>query len=230
MSEYWRIDLHTHTMWSKDCLMSFERILRLCERRGIDKIAITDHNTAEGALRMQQLAPDRVIVGEEIMTTKGELLAYFLQETVPAGLTPYETIRRLRDQGAVISVSHPLDRLRKGAWENADLLAIIDQVDALEVFNARCLYRADNEQALMLARQYGLACTAGSDAHSIPEYGRAMVTLRPFSSAGDFLAALREAEISGYVERYSPAYVHLSSKVAKWSKKLHLRRRWWDGG
>lgn len=230
MTPYWQIDLHSHTVWSKDCTMSFEQILRLCERRGVDKIAITDHNTADGALKMQQIAPERVIVGEEIMTTKGELLAYFVQESIPAGLTPHETIRRLRVQGAIISVSHPMDRLRKGAWQEADLLEIVDQIDAVEVFNARCLYPADNDRALAFARQHGLACTAGSDAHSLPEYGQAMVRVRPFDGAQDFLAALREADVASYVERLSPVYVHLSSKVAKWSKKLHLRKRMWDGG
>ncbi|MFN8375222.1 MAG: PHP domain-containing protein [Anaerolineae bacterium] len=104
----WNVDLHSHTKWSKDCLTEFEEIIKLAPKRGIDRIAITDHNTADGALAMQKLAPDLVIVGEEIMTTQGEILGYFLQESIPAGLTPLETIRRLRDQNAVISVSHPL--------------------------------------------------------------------------------------------------------------------------
>src|SRR5262249_49471924 len=107
MTKTWNVDLHSHTLWSKDCLTEFDTILRLCDQREIDRIAITDHNTAEGALRLQKIAPHRVIVGEEVMTTKGEILAYFVRESIPAGLTPEETIRRLRDQGAVISVSHP---------------------------------------------------------------------------------------------------------------------------
>ena len=108
MNERWNVDLHSHTLWSKDCLTSFDTIFKLCEKRGIDRIAITDHNTAEGALALQKLAPDLIIVGEEIMTPQGEILAYFVQESIPAGLSPEETIRRLRDQGAVISVSHPI--------------------------------------------------------------------------------------------------------------------------
>src|ERR1051325_3227419 len=143
MTERWNVDLHSHTLWSKDCLSKFETIIELCRRRGVDRIAITDHNTAEGALAMQKIAPDVVIVGEEIMTTEGEILAYFLTESIPAKLTPNETIRRLRDQGAVISVSHPFDRLRKGAWGEEALTRIADQVDAIEIFNARCLYTED---------------------------------------------------------------------------------------
>lgn len=223
----WRVELHTHTEWSKDCVVGFETIQQLCERRGIDRIAITDHNTADGALRMAQIAPERVIVGEEIMTTQGELLGYFLRESVPPGLTPEETIRRLRDQAAVISVSHPFDRLRKGAWEEADLRRIIDQVDAIEVFNARCLFPADNARAAAFAAEHRVCGTAGSDAHSRAEYGRALLTMPPFHDAASFLAALQTAEV---VPGYSSAWVHVNSKTAKWSKKLGLRQRLWDGG
>jgi predicted metal-dependent phosphoesterase TrpH len=227
MDERWNIDLHSHTLWSKDCIVPFDRIMKLCQQRGIDRIAITDHNTAEGALAMQKLAPDLVIVGEEIMTPQGEILAYFVRESVPAWLSPEETIRRLRDQGAVISVSHPFDRLRQGAWQEADLLRIIDKVDAIEIFNARCLFPSDNDRALDFARQHNLLGTTGSDAHSAPEYGRALTRLQPFEGASDFLAALRQAE---YVKHLSPAYVHLNSTTAKWSKKLGLRSRLWEGG
>jgi predicted metal-dependent phosphoesterase TrpH len=227
MNERWNVDLHSHTLWSKDCLTSFETIIRLCQRRGVDRIAITDHNTADGALALQKIAPDLVIVGEEIMTTKGEILAYFVKESIPAHLSPQETIRRLRDQKAVISISHPFDRLRKGAWEEADLLEIVDQIDAVEIFNSRCLFPQDNERALQFAHQHGLAGTAGSDAHSWLEYGRGMTRMQPFEGAGDFLVSLREAD---YIKRLSPYFVHLNSKAAKWSKKLGFRSRMWEGG
>lgn len=207
--------------------MSFDAIIRLCEKRGVDRIAITDHNTAEGALAMQKRAPDLVIVGEEIMTPQGEILAYFVKESVPAMLSPEETIRRLRDQGAFISISHPFDRLRKGAWQEADLLRIVDQIDAVEIFNARCMFAQDNDRALAFAQQHGLLGTAGSDAHSILEYGRAMVRIQPFEGASDFKTALESAE---YIKRLSPYFVHLNSKAAKWSKKLGFRPRMWEGG
>jgi predicted metal-dependent phosphoesterase TrpH len=227
MDEIWNVDLHSHTLWSKDCLTSFETIIRLCQARGVDRIAITDHNTAEGALAMQKLAPDLVIVGEEIMTTKGEILAYFLKESVPRGLTPQETIKRLRDQGAVISVSHPFDRLRKGAWEEADLLEIMHLVDAIEIFNSRCLFKADNERAAAFARQHNLTSTAGSDAHTRPEYGKGTMRMQPFEGPGDFLASLKHGQVNA---GYSPFYVHGGSTAAKWAKKLGLRPRLWEGG
>lgn len=227
MSEIWNVDLHSHTLWSRDCVVPFDRIINLCQRRGINRIAITDHNTAEGALALQKIAPELIIVGEEIMTPQGEILAYFVRESIPEGLSPEETIRRLRDQGAVISVSHPFDRLRKGAWKEADLLRIVDKVDAIEVFNARCIYPADNLKALAFAQAHNLLGTAGSDAHSAPEYGKAMTRLVPFHDAASFLTALRTAD---YVRRLSPAYVHINSTTAKWSKKLGLRARLWEGG
>lgn len=227
MSDLWNVDLHSHTLWSKDCLTSFETIIELCARRGIHRIAITDHNTAESALKMQSLAPDLVIPGEEIMTTQGEILAYFVRESVPAGLSPEETIHRLREQGAVISVSHPFDRLRKGAWEENDLRRIADKVDAIEVFNARCLFRQDNTRAQIFARECGLRGTAGSDAHTPLEYGRAMVRLQPFATPQEFLESLRHAQV---IERLSPWFVHAGSTAAKWARKLGLRQRQWEGG
>ncbi|MBE2182488.1 MAG: PHP domain-containing protein [Anaerolineae bacterium] len=226
-AQTWRVELHCHTLYSKDCVVKFDTILRLCEQRGIDKIAITDHNTAEAAIMMQKLAPERVIVGEEIMTTQGELLGYFMQESIPAGLTPEETIKRLRDQGAAISVSHPFDRLRKGAWLEADLRRILDQVDAIEVFNSRCMFGSDNRKAQAFAMETGTRGTIGSDAHSKIEYGRALMVMQPFEGASDFVAGLAAAK---HIEHYSSWWVHMNSKTAKWSKKLGLKPRMWEGG
>lgn len=223
-----RVELHSHTHWSKDCLTSFDQIQKICQTRGIDRIAITDHNTAAGALAMKKIAPELVIVGEEIMTTEGEILAYYVQETIPEGLTPHETIRRLRDQGAVISVSHPFDGLRKGAWREEDLLNILDQIDAIEIFNARCFFNVYNDKALAFAQAHHLTGTAGSDAHTVVEYGRALTLLRPFEdTAEDFLSALKEAD---YIKRLSSWLVHFGSKTAKWSKKLGFKERLWEGG
>jgi predicted metal-dependent phosphoesterase TrpH len=224
----WNVELHSHTLWSKDCVVPFERIIDLCRKRGLNCIAITDHNTADSALTLQKLAPELVIAGEEIMTTQGELLGYFMQETIPAGLTPDETISRLRDQGAVISVSHPFDRLRKGAWQEADLRRIIEKVDAIETFNSRCMFPQDNVKAQQFATEYQLLGTVGSDAHTAIEYGRAYMQMRPFDNdPEDFLDALRSARS---VNRLSSWLVHAGSTTAKWSKKLGLQKRMWPGG
>ena len=224
MTETWKVELHSHTFYSKDSLTRFDQVIETCKRRGINRIAITDHNTADGALTLAKLAPDLIIPGEEIMTTDGELLAYFVKETVPAKLSPAETIRRLRDQGAVISVAHPYDRLRKGAWTESILLSILDKVDGLEIFNSRCVYAEDNAKALALAQKHHKIGTVGSDAHVPYELGRSTLQMSPFEGPGDFYESLKSAIP---VTSMSPFWVHGMSTLAKWTRRLHLTQ--WPG-
>jgi len=148
------IDFHTHTSVSKDSLVTPVKFISTARRKHLDRVVVTDHNSIAGALAAQALDPQRIIVGEEIMTTKGEILAAFVTELVPRGLSPQETIRRLREQGAFISVAHPFDSWRHGAWKLDDLLEIVALVDAVEIFNARCTRREDNQQAAEFARQH----------------------------------------------------------------------------
>lgn len=220
MTESWRVELHSHTHFSRDCLNTFRQVVNACRRKGIGKIAITDHNTAEGALLFAKLEPDLIIPGEEIMTSEGEILAFFVQETIPKDLSPEETIRRLRDQGAFISVSHPFDRLRKGAWKREQLDRIIGKVDAIEVFNARCIWSEDNEQALAYAREHGVAGTVGSDAHAPIELGKATLLMTPFEGAGSFAESLKSARQDVAL---SGAWVHGLSKFASWQRKYFGR-------
>ena len=197
-------------------------IVRTCQRLGLDRLAVTDHNTISGALALQALAPDLVIVGEEIMTTQGELLAYFVREEVPPGLTPTDTIARLRAQGCAISVSHPFDRLRKGAWREADLAAIMALVDAIEVFNARCIYPEDNARALAFAKAHAKLGTVGSDAHSHRELGRAVVVVPAAASGADLVAGLAGSQRR---TRLSSPAIHFTSRFAKTWKRLARRPR-----
>jgi len=214
-----RCDLHTHTYYSRDCLVSPERFLEACRRKGLDRVAVTDHNTIAGALRLKEMDPERIIVGEEIRTTEGELIAYFLTEEVPPGLSPRETIAAVRAQGGVVGVSHPLDRARREAMGLASVRALLGELDFLEGWNARCLFWADNGEALALARAHGLPVTAGSDAHSVWELGRMVTLLPPFDSPASFLESLRSARIEG---RESFPWVHLVSTGAKIIRRLGL--------
>jgi predicted metal-dependent phosphoesterase TrpH len=219
----WKVDLHAHTVYSKDCLTPPAKLIAQARARGLDKIAVTEHNNLAGARAAKELAPDLVIVGEEIMTTHGEIIAYFVQEEVPRGLSPEEAIARLRGQGAVISIPHPLDSLRRSAIGLDQVQAILHLVDALEVRNARCVRAADNVAAAELAAGHGKLITAGSDAHTLFEVGRCYVELPPFEdNAASFKTALAEARPCG-VE--SPFWPHLASTYAKVHKRLFGKGR-----
>mgnify|MGYP005858556725 CR=1 FL=1 len=210
-----KIEFHAHTKYSQDSLARPEDILKACVKKKIDRIAITDHNTIQGALHAYRLDPQRVIIGEEIQTDAGELLAFFVQEEVPPDLPYLEAIRRLRNQDAFISVSHPYDVYRRGHWDPDVLEEIAPLVDAIEVFNARCLMESFNHQAQYFAVQRKLAGTVGSDAHTLFELGRAMMVLEDFHSA----ETLRQVIKHGIFNvRLSPGWVHLFSRYAKWMK------------
>jgi len=214
------VELHAHTCYSKDCLTSLEGFVAACRRKRLDRVAVTDHNTIAGALKLKAMAPDFIIVGEEIKTADaGEVIAYFLTQEIPLGLPVREAIRRVRDQGGVVGVSHPADRLRKEAMGLARLEPIVDLVDALEVFNARCLSAADNIAAREFAARHGKIGFAGSDAHTRIELGRATVTLEAFDTPQSFLDHLRTARLN---TQLSSPLIHFASVWAKWMRRLGI--------
>ena len=213
----WLIDFHTHTFASKDSLTSPERFVAAAHRKRLDRVVVTDHNNISGAMATQALDPERIIVGEEIMTSKGEILAAYVCEEIPGGLSPKETIKRLRDQGAFISVSHPFDSWRHGAWTLEDMLEIAGLVDAIEIFNARCTHAADNQKAAEFARQHQLAGTAGSDAHAAFELGKARLVLPEFSGPDGLRKVIVDAQVQGGL---SPIWVHFASFYARWRKMV----------
>jgi len=217
LSESLHVEFHCHTIYSKDSLTPPPALVEACRRKGIDRVVVTDHNTIAGARAAQRIDPERVIVGEEIMTTRGEILAAFVSEEIPKGLTPGETIRRLRQQGAFISVSHPFDEWRSGHWREEDLLEILPEVDAIEVYNSRCMLPRFNQRAQQLAQKYRLAGTVGSDAHAAFELGQSLMILEPFQGPDGLRSVIRRGILE--VKR-SPAWVRLISRYAVVYKKL----------
>ena len=217
-----RTEFHCHTMYSKDSLTTPRALVDACRRKGIDRVIVTDHDNIRGGLAAHALDPERVIVGEEIMTTRGEILAAFVAEEIPPRLSPLETIRRLRNQGAFISVSHPFDAWRSGAWAEPDLLEIAPLVDAIEVFNSRCVSPAYNEQAMAFAQTHDLAGTVGSDAHAAFELGRSVLLLEPFADADGLRRVIRFATAKTLL---SPPWIHLVSRYAKARKRIN---KWLD--
>lgn len=212
-----RVEFHCHTIVSKDSLTRPERLVEAARQKGLQRLIITDHNSTVGALRAQQIDPELVIVGEEIMTTRGEILAAFVTEEIPPRLTPQETIRRLRDQGAFISVSHPFDVMRKGHWDLPDLLEIAPLVDAIETFNSRCFNPAFNTQAQAFAQQYNLPGTVGSDAHTIFELAMSTLHLPPFANGDELRRVIRSGRPQ---TRLSLPFIQGTSRFAVIAKKL----------
>jgi len=213
-----RVEFHCHTVFSKDSLTSPQKLVDTCRRKGIDRVVVTDHNTIAGALAAQKLAPELVIVGEEILTTKGEILAVYVTEDIPPFLSPQETIKRLKDQGAFISVSHPFDVLRKGGWREDDLLEIIPEVDAIEVYNSRCMNPKFNWAAKAFAETHNIPGTVGSDAHAAFELGRSVLLLNQFKGPEEMREVIRRGVPK---VRWSPPWVHFTSRYASIYKKLH---------
>jgi predicted metal-dependent phosphoesterase TrpH len=211
MGDLLKTEFHCHTIYSKDSLTRPADLIRAARRKGLDRVIITDHNTTAGARAAQSLDPELIIVGEEIKTARGELLAAFVTEEIPAHLTPQETIRILRDQGAFISVSHPFDVMRNGHWDEEDLLEILPLVDAIEIFNSRCIEAKYNTRAADFAREHGLAGTVGSDAHAAFELGRAHLVLPPFDGGQGLREVIRQGQP---VTRLSSPFVHITSRWA----------------
>ena len=203
-------------MYSKDSLMHPAQLIRVARAKGIDRIVVTDHNTIQGALAAQALAPAMIIIGEEIQTTQGELLAAFVSREVPAGLEPAEAISLLKEQNAFISVSHPFDAMRSG-WSKETLAVMRDDLDAIEVFNSRTMHKQHNEAAKRFAMDHALPGTTGSDSHAAIEVGKAVMQLPDFHSADELRAAIRQASCQGSL---SPYWVHFLSTFAKYFKKV----------
>jgi len=207
-----KADLHIHTGYSMDCSTSLEEIVNRCLEIGVNCIAIADHGTTEGALKMQHLAPFKVIVAEEILTPHGEIMGMFLKETIPSGLSVQQTISQIRAQGALVNIPHPFDAFRGFRLDGKELGALVDQIDAIEVFNAREPFRSPSAKAQTFAQKYGIPGTVGSDAHTIGEIGNACIEMPEFNGSDDFLQALRAGKAVGH--RTNPL-IHF---VSVWEK------------
>ncbi|MDO8970661.1 MAG: PHP domain-containing protein [Saprospiraceae bacterium] len=189
-----RVEFHCHTSISRDSSNHLPHILQVARQRGLDRLAITDHNTIANALRAKEMDPELVIVGEEIKTTRGELLAYFVTRGVPKNVPPMAAIDLLKQQNAFISVAHPFDYRRSG-WTMDELQKILPYLDAIEVFNSRCFKPSVNQAALEFTEKNKLAKMVGSDAHSQMELGLSTLKLPQFNSADELRQVIRQAQM-----------------------------------
>ena len=192
------VDLHMHTDHSPDCATPVDALLATAKARGLGAIAITDHNEISGALEAREKAGAagvKVIVAEEVKTAgEGEVIGLFLEEKIPRGLSLRETIDEIRRQGGLVYVPHPFDRLHT-VPDYAHLLRVLDDVDAIEVFNPRVAISAFNEEAVRFAAKYRIVCGAGSDAHVTQGLGSVRIRMRDFDGPQEFIESLRDADI-----------------------------------
>lgn len=202
-----RVDLHAHTRRSPDAVLEPAELVQRARDNGLDRVAVTDHGDIEGALEAHEIAPDLVIVGEEIRC-RGytELIGLFLSERIPMGLPIEEVVERIRDQDGVVYAPHPYAYPFRPAWHLERALAVSDVV---EVFNARAFLTVWNRRAGAAARARALPGAASSDAHFPFELGRAYTEMPTFSSSATFLASVREARPVGL--RRTHASVHAAS-------------------
>ncbi|NWF77585.1 MAG: PHP domain-containing protein [Chloroflexi bacterium] len=212
-----KADLHVHTCYSTDCLTPLERIIERCLELGINCIAVADHNTIAGALKLKETAPFKVIVAEEILTPAGEIMGLFLSEKIPRGLSPQETISRIRSQGGLVAIPHPFGRSLPWNTNTLTSTEVLSQVDIIETFNSRTPFSSSNARAGKLAQEQGKAAAAGSDAHTLSEIGRAYVEMPDFERPDDFLNSLAQGKIFGQKSTY---FAHFASTWAKVRKHI----------
>jgi predicted metal-dependent phosphoesterase TrpH len=191
-------DLHLHTSWSADCSVEVEDVLTYAEHAGLGAIAVTDHNVFGGALEAVELARGRdliVIPGEEIKTDgQGEVIGLFLDKEIPRGMSFSDTIAAIKAQNGLVYVPHPFDRMHS-IPNPATLHRHLGDIDVFEVYNARLLFEAYNDEALRFARKYNLTMGAGSDAHVPQGLATGGLRMRAFDGPEEFLLSLRTAEI-----------------------------------
>ena len=215
MNSLINVDFHVHSIASKDSLSKGEDLIARAKEIGLGKLIITDHNSTAEAERMHALHPDFVIVGEEILTTRGEILALFVKEELPKGIEPLDAFKALRDQGAFISLSHPYAMMRHG-WTEAEMEEYLPWLDAIEISNARNTHDM-NRSAARFMEAHGLCGTAGSGAHGIRELGAMGLALPDFSTADELREAIRSAKVFG---KESPFWVRYYSRSAVLLKAL----------
>ena len=207
-----------HTSFSPDSDTSPERLVARCLKVGLNCIGVTDHNTIEGALAVQLLAPFKVIVGEEVNSSDGEITGLFLKDTVPAGLTPIETAKRIKEQGGLVSIPHPFDRFRRNVIGPSALNEIVPYVDIVEVFNSRNNLSSDDRKAREFARRHRLLSSGVSDAHTVMELGRTYIVMPEFDGTPEgFKRSLAQGEIVG--RRMTPL-IHMVTTLTKLKKRL----------
>lgn len=187
--------LHVHTNHSACSESPIDEIAEYCRKRGIEAIAITDHNQIEGAFELRDKAPDlNVIVGEEISTRDGEIIGLFLKERIAAGKDIRETCMEIKEQGGLVYVPHPFDSLKVQRVRSWNLERILDLVDIMEVYNAKASFPLYNKKARDFAKAHDMIGAVGSDSHYVKSIGSALNSMDSFEGPDDFMEKLSRAQ------------------------------------
>jgi predicted metal-dependent phosphoesterase TrpH len=186
-----RVDLHLHSHYSHDGRSSLEELITRCAECGLDRIALTDHNTIEGALALARIAPGLAIVGEEAKTLEGEVIGLFINSRLPPYESPEEVMDLIHGMGGLTYIPHPLDRQRAHFREER-LVELENRIDIIETYNPWC-EAAANQAAARLAEELGKVSATGSDSHAAHELGRSWMEMEAYSEPRDFLEKLRYA-------------------------------------
>jgi predicted metal-dependent phosphoesterase TrpH len=212
-----KADLHVHTLYSGDSSSPLDEIIEHSLKRSINCLNICDHNTVEGALKLRELAPFTVIVSEEIESTEGEIMGLFLEETIPPGMSPEDTIFTIRQQGGLVCIPHPFEVFRSSAMKEHSIERIKHMIDMVEFRNAKTLPFQDIDRPLKFARENKLRMTAGSDAHTVREIGNYYLEMPEFSNPAQFLLSLDAAKMGGDGTNFS---THCYSLFQRFRTKL----------
>lgn len=211
-----KADLHIHTLYSMDCCLSLEQIIHRCLKIGINCVAVADHGTIAGALKLKEIAPFPVIVAEEILTPFGEIMGLFLIREIPSPLSVEEAIANIKSQGGLVTIPHPFrwPALKDRLPEN-----LLPYIDIIEVFNSRSLFLSSSTRAQQFAQKHGLPASAGSDAHTASEIGNAYVKMPEFQGKEDFLESLSRGRIVGHRSTPIVHFVGIWSRLKKYYSK-----------
>jgi predicted metal-dependent phosphoesterase TrpH len=186
-----RVDLHLHSNYSHDGQSSLEELIQRSAECGLARIALTDHNTIDGAIELARLAPELTIVGEEAKTREGEVIGLFITNRLPPFLRPEDVMDLVHDMGGLTYIPHPFDR-RRANFRAERMIELANRIDIIETYNAWC-EPAANQAAARLAADLDKVSATGSDAHAASELGRSWMEMNEYSSPEDFLEKLRHA-------------------------------------
>lgn len=216
MNKIFKIDLHTHSVLSRDGGLARSDYARLFEKKLLDFIAITDHNETAFARKMNREFGEKIIIGEEITSLEGEIIGLFIKETIPPRLSAKQTAEMIRDQGGLVYIPHPFEKLRHGISEET-LVKILDRTDIIEVFNARARFRGAAKKAIKFARDYNLASASSSDSHCRLGIGSSYSIVHFAPDAKNFPGLLANGSL---IKHYAPILSYLCPAINKIKRKI----------